>query len=176
MPEVPIEHAEEEIQHHAHGATEPWIMGVALTAAILAALAAVTSLLGEYHANEALLKQIEAADQWSLYQAKGIKAGNVSTRVEIVRALGKTPSAADIETLDRYKHEQETIREEAEDLQAASHRHLKRHIPLACGVTMFQVAIAVGAISVLSRKKPFWLVAIAFGIGGVGFLIAGLVV
>ena len=38
-PEVPLEHAHETIEHHAEHSSEPWIMGVALTAAILAALA-----------------------------------------------------------------------------------------------------------------------------------------
>ena len=37
-PEVPLEQSQEEIAHHAHHATEKWILGVALTAAFLAVL------------------------------------------------------------------------------------------------------------------------------------------
>ncbi len=44
-PEVPLEQTQEEIAHHAHESLESWIMGVALTAAILAACAAITALL-----------------------------------------------------------------------------------------------------------------------------------
>ena len=64
-PEVPLEHAHETIEHHAHAASEPWVMGVALTAAILAALAAVTALYAEHFATEAMLEQIRASDRWN---------------------------------------------------------------------------------------------------------------
>jgi hypothetical protein len=192
MPEVPLEQAQEEIQHHAHGATEPWILGVALTAAILAALAAVTALLAEHHANEATITQIKASDQWGFFQAKGIKAGELRNKVFSWEALDKKVDPKDdaglkkykeeqkeIEgdkaTLKRYAQEQEEIKEKAEELQAESSVHLKRHFPLACGVTMFQVAIAIAAISVLIRKKPFWFISIAFGVVGAGFLVVGLV-
>ena len=45
-PEVPLEDAHEEMTHHAHESGEPWIMGVALTAALLAVLAAITAPVG----------------------------------------------------------------------------------------------------------------------------------
>jgi hypothetical protein len=45
---------------------------------------------------------------------------------------------------------------------------------LSLGVTMFQVAIAVGAISVLTRRRNFWFASLAFGAVGVGFLGYGL--
>ena len=35
---------------------------------------------------------------------------------------------------------------------------------------MFQVAIAVGAISVLTKRREFWFVSLAFGAIGVGFI------
>ena len=41
-PEVPLEHTEEEMRHHAEHSQEHWVMGVALTAAVLAVLAAIT--------------------------------------------------------------------------------------------------------------------------------------
>jgi len=72
--EVPLEHLQEEIHHHAeHGGT-PWISWVALSTAVLAVLAAIAGLLSGSHANEAMMNQIEASDQWGYYQAKSIKA------------------------------------------------------------------------------------------------------
>ena len=44
-----------------------------LAAAFLAVLAAITSLMAEHHANEAMLDQIRNSDQWSFYQAESIK-------------------------------------------------------------------------------------------------------
>ena len=72
-PEVPLENAHETIEHHAHGSSEPWIMGVALTAAVLAALAAVTALYAEHFATEAMLERIQANDKWSESQADSTK-------------------------------------------------------------------------------------------------------
>jgi hypothetical protein len=39
---------------------------------------------------------------------------------------------------------------------------------------MFQVAIGVAAISVLTRRRRFWIVGMAFGLIGLIFLIQGL--
>ena len=71
---MPLEHLHEEIHHHAEHGGPPWISWVALSTAILAVLAAITGLLSGKHANEAMMSQIEAADKWSYYQSKSIKA------------------------------------------------------------------------------------------------------
>ena len=171
-PEVPLEQSQEEIAHHAHGATEPWILGVALTAAILAACAAVASLMAEDNANEAMIERIECADQWSFYQAKGIKANVLATKIELRQALGKTVDPEDVKKLKLYGWDQGAIAEKAKEYQAESEKHLTRHNALAPAVTMFQLAIAVGAVSVLTRRKAFWWVSIFFGAVGLCFLAA----
>ncbi|MCX6252582.1 MAG: DUF4337 family protein [Bacteroidetes bacterium] len=71
--EVPTDHLHEEMEHSARHSEERWITLVALTAALLAVLAAVTSLLASHHANEAMIDQLRSSDQWAFYQAKGIK-------------------------------------------------------------------------------------------------------
>lgn len=174
-PEVPLERTQEDLHEHAEAAREGWIMGVALTAALLAVLAAITSLVAEHHADEALIDQIQSSDQWNYYQAKGIKANLLNTRIEILSTLGKTTDPKDLEKLNQYHDEQEAIRGQAEEKQEHSELHLRRHNVLASGVTMFQIAIAIGAISVLTKRKVFWLVSVLFGLVGAGFLVAGLV-
>ena len=94
-PEVPLEHAHETIEHHAHGTTEPWVMGVALTAAILAALAAVTALYAEHFANEAMLEQIHASDRWSEFQANSIKEKVTEAKKELLTNLKNEPDPLD---------------------------------------------------------------------------------
>ena len=54
------EHAQEQAHEAAHESRERWITGVALTAAILAALAAVTSLLSGHHEHESMNEQLKA--------------------------------------------------------------------------------------------------------------------
>jgi len=63
--------------------------------------------------------------------------------------------------------------EEARALEAGSKRHLAIHELLACAVTFFQVAIAVGAISVLTRRRRFFGVSLAFAAVGLYFFARG---
>jgi hypothetical protein len=175
-PEVPLEQAQEEITHHAHASAEPWIMGVALTTALLAVFAAVTALLAEHQANEAIFEHIERANKWSYYQAKSIKEKLLKTKVALLTASDKNwkPDAEDAAELQKYKDEKEDIEAEAREKEASAEAHLRHHMFLSLSVTMFQVAIAVGAISVLTRRRNFWFASLAFGAVGVGFLGYGL--
>jgi hypothetical protein len=176
-PEVPLDQVHEDIHHHAtrHGHGESWTLGVALTAAILAGLAAITSLLAGHHANEGMLEQIHASDRWNYYQAKGIKAAVLSAKAELLTGLGKKPDAQDQAKAVQYKHDQETIFQEAKDREKASQSHMQSHVIFARGVTLFQVAIAVSAVSVLTKRRPFWYLGILFGVVGLGFLVQGLI-
>ena len=173
-PEIPTEHLQEEMTHHAHASKASWVMGVALSSAILAALAAVTALLAGHHANEAMIDQLRASDQWNYYQAKGVKANVLGSKSELLQALGKPPDEKDARKLSEYKREQEAIKVKADGLEKVSSERLKTHNMLAKGVTFFQVAIAVAAISVLTHKRRFWFVSLGFGAIGTLFFAQGL--
>jgi hypothetical protein len=170
-PEVPTEHLHEEIHHHAEHTREKWVLGVALSSALLAGLAAVASLMAGHHANEAMMLQIESTDQWSYYQSKGIKETALTSKAEILDALGKPVSGADKEKVAQYQRDKEEIEKKADQLEKEAQTHLRVHEVLASSVTMFQIAIAVGAISVLIRSRPFWLVSLVVGVVGIAFLI-----
>src|SRR5438046_7528768 len=114
-PEVPTEHLHEHIQEHAHGTKIKWVMGVALSSALLAALAAVAALMAGHHVNEAMIEQIRSSDQWNFYQAKGVKAAVLGSKLELLQGLEKTPSPKDKEKLAEYKKEQEEIKAHAEE-------------------------------------------------------------
>ena len=193
-PEVPLESVQEHINEHAaHGAHEPekrWVMGVALSAAIFAAFAAVASLLAGHHVNEALISRIDAndnivkaSDQWSLYQAKGVKAAVLASRIELLKSLEKPVDAKDEKNVARYEKEQEEIKKKAEEfehkaveLKEEGERHLGWHVILARAVTMFQISIAIAAVSVLVQKRIFWFVSLGFAAIGLYFLAQQLLV
>ena len=54
----------------------------------------------------------------------------------------------------------------AEELGKEAQHYLHTHHLLARSVTMFQIAIAVGAISALTKRKTFWFVSLVFGAVG----------
>jgi hypothetical protein len=169
-PEVPTEHLHEHLHHHAEHAPqgERWISGVALSSAIIAGLAALAALLAGAHANLAMIHQMQAADQWNFFQAKGVKASVLASKMEMLTALGQTPDPKDTAKIADYKKEQEAIQEEAREKAHSSEEHLENHESLARAVTLFQVSIAVGAVSALTRRRRYWFVSmVAAGIGAV---------
>src|SRR5882757_10286697 len=168
-PEVPLEHLHEHVKESAKHTSEAWILGVVLSTAILVVLAAIASLLSGEYANEAMMNQIEASSQWSYYQAKSIK----SAVVDVKMALSGVPDEQDQSKRARYDKEQEGIKSEAEGKQAAAKSYFHKHEVFARAVTMFQIAIAIAAISALTKKRSFWLVSLIFGIAGCVFLALG---
>src|SRR5436309_14794048 len=167
--EVPLEHLHEQVHHSAEHSGERWISWVALSTAVLAVLAAIAGLLSGKHANEAVISQIEASDQWSYYQAKSIKAAVLDTKMSLAGA----PNEFDRAKADRYEKEQEQIKSEAEGKEAKAKEHFHQHEVFARGVTMFQIAIAVAAVSALTKKRRFWIVSLLFGAVGCIFLALG---
>jgi hypothetical protein len=165
--EVPLEHLHEQTHHAAKHSGERWISWVALSTAILAVLAAIASLLSGEHANEAVINQIEASNQWSYYQAKSIKAAVLDAKT----AFTGTPDESDQSKRARYEKEQEEIKSEAQRKGAAAKSSFHKHEVFARGVTMFQIAIAIAAISALTRKRSFWFVSLVFGAFGCVFLV-----
>jgi hypothetical protein len=170
-PEVPTEHLHEEIHHEAEHGRQPWVLGVALSSALLAGLAAVASLLAGHEANEAMISQINSANQWNYYQAKGIKEAQLSSKADILEALGKPVPEPDKSKIASYEKEKEDIQKEAAKLREESEKHLGWHSGLARSVTFFQIAIAIGAISVLMRRRAFWLGSVAVGLVGLFFFV-----
>ena len=81
--EVPLEGLQEHVHHSAEHSDAAWISWVALSTAILAVLAAIAGLLSGKHANEAMMSQIEASDQWGYYQAKSIKASVLDAKMSL---------------------------------------------------------------------------------------------
>ncbi len=166
--EVPTEHLHEEIEEEVKEALNKsekrGSMAIAISTALMAVFAAISSLLAGHHADEAVIEQIHASDQWSFYQAKGIK--------EEIISLSSSPDKEAKSA--KYKSEQAEIQKEAKSAEAASHAHLEHHATLARAVTLFQISIAISAIAILTHKKFLWF--ISLGISGIGifFFITGI--
>ena len=167
--EVPTEHLNEEINEKAEELfrkTESrWTLFVAISTALMAVLAALGGMFAGHHSNEALIMQIKSSDQWAYYQAKSIKAE--------IRLL--LPQNVATKTPEEEKKEQETVKSTAEGFEKESEAHLQRHIILARCVTLLQVAIAISAIAIVTRRRFLWYAGIAIAVGGLYFFIAGIV-
>ncbi len=172
--EDPTESLHEHIHegaHHAEAEGNKWVVYVALTTAIIAVFSAITSLIAAHHADESMLSQIHASDQWAYYQAKGIKAEILASNGKILKALGKQPIPADEQKLKENKAQQKEIMDKAKEAEAESHAHVQSHNTLARSVTLFQIAIAIGAISILVKKRIYWLISLGFASVAIFFFV-----
>lgn len=134
--------------------------------------AAIAALIAGQHANEAMVDQIQAANEWNYYQAKGVKSAVLESKLDLLRELGKAPTELQNEKLKSYHHDQEKISEKAKEFESSSRRHLEVHEKVARSVTLFQVAIALAAVAILSRRRRFLLVSYVLSAVGVLFFVA----
>jgi glucose/arabinose dehydrogenase len=155
---------------------------IALTTALLAALAAVASLQAGSSVNEALaLKteatrlQAEASDEWAYYQAKGLKAAVIAAQKNIWAALEKAPPAELMAEADHYADDQKKSKDKAEQLERERDQKsaqgdvlMHRHHFFAESVAFLQVAIALGAVAALTRKRAIWVGSLLLGVAGCG--------
>ena len=152
---------------------EKWTMHVALSTAIIAVLAAIAGLYAGHHANEAMLDQLKSSDQWAYYQAKGIKSEVANATAQVFSALDK-PLPKDLEDkMAKYEKDKSEIKKDAEKEQESSEAHMRQHLVLSRSVTIFQIAIAISAIAILTRRKAMWYASMLLAAAGCVFLVIG---
>ena len=162
---------EQHVEHEAHHGVA-LSQQVAIFTAVLATLGAIVSYLGGHTQNEALYYKNEAvyyrslaADQWSYYQAKGIKEEIANN--ELANATDPKRIDALKADLKRYGDEKADSQQKAKGFEQQSeeaNHHaehaLHPHEKLALAMTLIQIAISAASITALTRKK--WL----FGLAG----------
>ena len=188
--EVGVDKVGEQATEHAreHGKQTPWMRWLGLTTALFAVFAAIASLKAGHFANEAILhsaaatlKQAQASDQWSYFQAKGNKSVTRASTADVLAAL-HAPDDVVARTradADKYKKEQDEIQTEAkalEDerkkLEDESAEDLQRHQSFAYSVTALQVGIGLSAVAALIGRRGVWLFALLVGAAGTALFAA----
>lgn len=179
-PEIDTDKLRETIDEEMEKEGGKMLRAIALTTAIFAALAAIASLEAGGTVNEALaLKteatrlQAEASDQWAYYQAKGLKATVTELSKNTWTALDKTPPEDLTKSLERYAEDQNKSKEKAQELEkqrdekSTEADHLMhRHHFFAQSVALLQVAIALGAVAALTRRRAAWIASGLLGLIG----------
>jgi Na+/glutamate symporter len=163
----PHEHeAEHQAQH------DPFAGRIAVMTAIFATIGAVFGYMAGHTQNEALLykneaaiRRTEASDQWNFYQAKSSKQN--------LAELGATLTTGEQQAryqkeVDQYKQEKEEIMPKAKKLEDQSTEAEQRseaamhvHHRWAQAMTLIQIAIALAAITILTRNRRLQYVAYA---------------
>jgi len=170
-----------EVEHVAQHGGDSFTSRLAVLTAILSTVGAIFGYMGGHAQNAALLYKNEAAiqktsasNQWNYYQAKSNKQNLAELSVELTTGEAQEKFKAAIE---RYKKEKEEIKVEADKLEAEakaadrpSEAEMHVHERWALATTLLQIAIALSAITLLTRKR--WMLAGVFGATGLG-VVAG---
>jgi len=183
----PHDHELEHAAHGAHGAghgeKDGFAGSIAVATAILATIGALFAYMGGatqanagLYKNNAAIKKTEASNQWNYYQAKSSKQNLAELALALVPADRRTTYE---EEVARYKKEKAEIKLAAEKLEAEatdwdrrSDGELHQHHRWAQATTALQVAIALAAIALLTRRK--WLQWGLYGVSGIGIALGAL--
>ncbi len=153
--------------HGNHGGR--WITAAALTAAILAAFAAVSGALSNSHLTESTHRRIDANDQWAYYQSKSIKSAIIDSRIFAASIAHIPTPKKDIAKKAQYDEDLPKTKEFADALTVISDQHVSIHERYEAAETMFHISIAVVAIAVVAKRRSFWYVSMVTGIVGLFF-------
>lgn len=150
-----------------------WINQIGLSTGILSALAAIAAMQAGYLANEGMLAQIHANDQWALYQARSTKRHLDESTVAILQALQKPVSPAVAAEIAKLSQQQQASQNQASKLEAEAGMNLQRHEAFAHSVAALQIGISLGAVAALLRRRLVWYLGLGIATVGVGFMIWG---
>ncbi|MBL8289727.1 MAG: DUF4337 domain-containing protein [Rubrivivax sp.] len=177
----PHDHELEHAAHAAgHGEKDSFSGNIAVATAVLATIGALFSYMGGatqanagLFKNNAAIKKTEASNQWNYYQAKSSKQNLAELALAIVPEDRRATYRDEVE---RYKKEKAEIKLAADKLEAEatewdkrSDAELHQHHRWAQATTALQIAIALAAIALLTRRK--WLEWGMFGVSGLGLVL-----
>lgn len=163
-----------------------WMSWVALSTAILAVLAAVTTLYVGKYSSRAVLNQGQETSQWAFYQAKSIKSyiyeiQKQKLELEMLADKGlKTCPAGDryqkiIQDYDkqikRYEVEKTEIKTVAENLAKSKEDAQHRAGNFGYALIFLQISIMMSSVSALTKKKPLFYVGLALTMGWIFFFL-----
>jgi Domain of unknown function (DUF4337) len=163
----------EELEEHAHHAKDPFDRHVAVTMAIIAAVLATVSVFAHIYANEELLAQQQASDQWAYYQAKSIRryASDIARDSFRVQMGLKADDAAELadkyeKNAQKYEKDGEEIQTEAKKLESESRLKGKQSLRMEFGEVFLEIGIVFASLAILSKRKLVWIASmISAGIG-----------
>jgi hypothetical protein len=153
---------------------------VSFTMAILAVLVAIATLLSHRAHTEEVLLQNKATDQWGYYQAKNIRRHTMEQLDELLKVVPLKDSAAaeafvkkNEAAIDKSKGDQDKIQEEAKGLEEQVDLYEHRANRYDLGETLLEVGLVICSITLLTKRRHYWILGIVFGIAGVVFTTTG---
>lgn len=162
-----------------------WESWLALSTAIMAVLAALTTLYMGKYSSRTIMAQGEETNQWSYYQAKSIKehAYEITLKnlelkslemgfkpTELKQEYEKTIAKYKNEII-RYEAEKKEIKDKAEKI--AKNKKIAQEMGGNFGYSLIflQISLMLSSIASLTKKRYLWQIALFLNIGWLFFFI-----
>ncbi len=163
---------------------DAWTKYVSLSMICLAVLAAVATQRGGGYStatikklNEATYNQSLASDQWAYFQAKGIKQSIAEEEHDRLTQPGAAAEAKQLDALvakiKKYDDEKkqitdkatgyETERDQAWKLATGPKGFSEKSGGMGLAITLFQIAIALGGMCLVVKKRWLWVLSLGTG-------------
>lgn len=165
---------------------EKWQGWLALSTAIMAVLAALTTLYMGKYSSRAIMAQGQESDQWAFYQAKSIKAhtfdmSRKALELQYLAERKKLPPLVGNEyektlakygdEIKRYDREKNEIKAKAEDIAKRKLKAQEMGGNFAYALIFLQIAIMLSSISSLTKRHYLWYIALVCNLGWLYFFL-----
>ena len=172
----------QEFVEQQESARESHMMAVSFSISVLAVLVALVTVLSHRAHTAAVLNQARASDEWGLYQAKKIRQTSIQSTSDLLVVLAPNNPAAAAKLQDYKMHtakwdadlaeSDHKARELEEQVEGAEHRASR----FDAGEALLQIAVVLASITLLTRKRLYWFVALGLGAAGSVFATFGYLV
>lgn len=164
---------------------EKWQGWLALSTAIMAVLAALTTLYMGKFSSRAILAQGQESDQWAYYQAKSIKGhtfeiNKKTLELQFLAQKGLSPEAAAEfrktiqkygDETKRYDAEKKDIKEKADGIAKAKFKAQDMGGNFAYALIFLQIALMLSSIASLTKRHYLWYIALICNVGWLFFFL-----
>jgi len=163
---------------------EKWVTWLALTTAVLAVLAAITTMYMGKFSTRTILMQAQETDQWAYFQAKSIKGHTYEIQHQKIELemLQNKPSPAAREKIDkvlakyaanikRYEKEKDEIKAKAEELAREKQIAQERSSNFSYSLIFLQIAIVLSSIAAITKRRPLWYLGLFVSAGWIFYFL-----
>jgi hypothetical protein len=173
MSSVPdeLQELKERAEEAAH---DRQLAPISFTMAVLAVLLAICGTLGHRAHTEETVVQNKVSNQWAYYQAKNGRrlASEIFLDQMSVSDFRDKEAAAKLHekyahNVERYGEDQKEIEAEARKLENEVQVIARRAARFDLGDTFLEIALVITSITLLTRKRSFWLFGLALGVLGI---------
>ena len=156
----------------------------AVSTSIIAALLAISSIIGQNATNNMLIYRNDLNDQWNFFQAKSIKQNIYESNTFFLTMELNSPGQSEAYKLDlkknikefderirRYDGEKVKIKSIAVKQEKLFKQAMKKSDAFDTAQCFYQISIIISALAVVISRPKIWLISLLLGL--VGLLYSG---